>query len=74
MSALRCFSVVNAVLINVNNATFEELRRLPRVGIRIAVQIMNLRNIKKFASVDDLVGRTALGRAWKRRYGSLVTF
>jgi competence ComEA-like helix-hairpin-helix protein len=59
--------------IDVNRATADELTRLPGVGPALALRIIEAREARPFASVDDLQRVRGMGAAKLERLRPLVT-
>jgi competence ComEA-like helix-hairpin-helix protein len=59
--------------IDVNRATAEELTRLPGIGPALALRIVEARDDRPFASVDDLRRVRGLGAGKLERLRPLVT-
>ena len=56
-----------------NNATFEDLRRLPGIGDKRANAILALRaQLGRFRAVEDLLKVKGIGRAMLKRLRPLV--
>lgn len=65
--------VAQAVVVNVNTASAQELESLPGIGAVKAQKIVEHRQGKRFASVDDLLAVEGIGAATLERIRAQIT-
>ena len=66
-------SVPTGALIDINQASLEELCRLPGVGRALAARIIEARNLEPFATTDDLRRVRGLGDQKLERMRPLIS-
>lgn len=65
-------SVKTSALININNATLEQLKELPGVGDSIASRIIEYRKEKRFSKKEDLMNVKGIGEKTYSKMESMI--